>query len=335
MLVALLLLGTAGTAAAHGFVSNINIAGNDYEGYKVDTAPWAETPPELIAWSTSATDQGYTDDYNGPDIICHRDAAPGALSGEVAAGDTVTVKWNQWLSDHKGPVIDYLANCNGDCATVDKTTLEFFKIDAKGLTAGTWASDELLANGASWDITIPADLKAGNYVLRHEIIALHGAPQFYPQCVNLKVTGSGTSTPSGTPGMQLYSKTEKGFNTNIWQEPTEYKLPGPALYRTGDDTESEPAPEPASSDPAPPASTSNETPAPSPVAPPAETPASSSSESITPASAGTESPTACSADYGSSTDTASSTTASANATPTVISVTIDNMELACTIKRYL
>jgi hypothetical protein len=32
-----------------------------------------------------------------------------------------------------GPVITYLASCNGDCTTVDKTTLEFFKIEEEGL----------------------------------------------------------------------------------------------------------------------------------------------------------------------------------------------------------
>ena len=88
-------------------------------------------------------------------------------------------------------LIDYLANCGGDCTTVDKTTLEWFKIDAQGLyddttVPGTWASDTLIANNNSWTVTIPSDIASGNYVLRHEIIALHSAgeadgAQNYPQ----------------------------------------------------------------------------------------------------------------------------------------------------------
>lgn len=43
------------------------------------------------------------------------------------------------------------------------------------------------ANNNTGSLTIPSDLKAGNYVLRHEIIALHSAgqedgAQAYPQC---------------------------------------------------------------------------------------------------------------------------------------------------------
>jgi hypothetical protein len=47
---------------------------------------------------------------------------------------------------------------------------------------------------------IPANLAPGNYLLRHEIIALHlgnlfqGA-QFYVACIQLKVSGNGTGVP--------------------------------------------------------------------------------------------------------------------------------------------
>ena len=99
-----------------------------------------------------------------------------------------------------GPMIDYLANCNGDCTTVDKTKLLFNKIDEAGLIngsppPGTWASDTKIANNNSWISTIPSTIAPGNYVLRHETITLHsaenvGGAQAYPQCINLKITGS-------------------------------------------------------------------------------------------------------------------------------------------------
>ncbi|KAL3481012.1 glycosyl hydrolase family 61-domain-containing protein [Aspergillus californicus] len=234
-----ILLGMVSYVFAHGHVQNIHASGKDYKGFDTNVDPYPA--PELAAWATTAKDQGYTADFSGPDFICHKGAVPGHVSVDVAAGDVVKVTWDQWpYNDHKGPVIDYLAACNGDCADVDKTKLEFFKIDEKGLvdpSTNTWASDELAANGASWDITIPADLKPGGYVLRHEIIALHstGNPQPYMQCVNLKVSGTGTEVPKGTLGTQLYTGSEEGFKVNIWQPATNYKMVGPALYKAADD----------------------------------------------------------------------------------------------------
>ncbi|KAL2784416.1 glycoside hydrolase [Aspergillus keveii] len=203
----------ASFAAGHGFVKNIFINGQDYGGYLVDVYPWTDAP-DLIAWSTTATDTGYVD--TGHDVICHKGGAPGALSGEVVAGGIVTITWNQWLSDHKGPVINYLASCKGDCASVDPNVLEFFKISEMGYVDGGWATDTLIAQGNSWDVEIPADIKQGGYVLRHEIIALHGAFQLYPQCVNLQVIGGGSANPAGTLGVKLYTGDEPGLNTNIW-----------------------------------------------------------------------------------------------------------------------
>lgn len=50
--------------------------------------------------------------------------------------------------------------------------------------------------------TVPKCIASGYYLVRHEIIALHSAysypgAQFYPGCHQLKVSGGGSSTPSG------------------------------------------------------------------------------------------------------------------------------------------
>ncbi|KAJ6120094.1 endoglucanase-4 precursor [Penicillium sp. IBT 18751x] len=240
-----LLLAWAALVAAHGYVSSIVVDGTTYGGYLVDTYYYESNPPELIAWSTNATDDGYVAPtaYDNSDIVCHRGSAPGALSAPVTLGGSVKLTWNTWPNDHHGPVITYLANCQGSCADVDKTTLEFFKIDAGGLITdntvpGTWASDQLIANNYSRTITIPDDIEAGNYVLRHEIIALHGAEdlngaQNYPQCINLNVTGSGTASPSGTLGEDLYKDTDPGILVDIWDTLNNYTIPGPAMYTAG------------------------------------------------------------------------------------------------------
>ncbi|ESZ91699.1 putative endoglucanase [Sclerotinia borealis F-4128] len=232
--------GMFATVAAHGYVSGIVAGGTYYTGWLVSYG--YQTPePDSIGWSDTNLDLGFTSPsaYTTGDIICAKDGANAALSATVAAGDTIDFQWNTWPSSHHGPVITYLANCNGDCSTVDKTTLEFFKIDEGGLiddatVPGVWASDNLITNNNTWTSTIPSDLAAGNYVARHEIIALHSAgsadgAQNYPQCLNLEITGSGTLAPSGTLGEKLYTPTDPGILVNIYQALT-YTIPGPAMY---------------------------------------------------------------------------------------------------------
>lgn len=204
--------------------------------------PYESDPPAVIGWATTATDLGFVDpsEYTNPDIICHKNATPGAISAPVAAGGTVELQWSPWPDSHHGPVITYLANCNGNCSTVDKTKLNFVKIDQGGLindasTPGTWASDKLIAANNSWTVTIPDTIAPGNYVMRHEIIALHSAAntdgaQNYPQCINLEISGSGTAAPSGTAGEKLYTPTDPGILVNIYQSLSTYIIPGPTLW---------------------------------------------------------------------------------------------------------
>jgi cellulase len=118
--------------------------------------------------------------------------------------------------------------------------------------SGTWVTDELIKNNFTSSTTIPRNLKAGNYVIRHEIIALHSAgndngAQFYPQvnriipkiytyiltvqCLNLKVTGSGSvAPPSGVAGTSLYKRTDPGVLFSLYNNPTSYSYPGPAVW---------------------------------------------------------------------------------------------------------
>ncbi|KAJ5314164.1 uncharacterized protein N7443_001048 [Penicillium atrosanguineum] len=239
------ILGSAALVAGHGYVSGAVVDGTYYGGYLVDQYNYETDPPETIGWSEDETDNGYIDgsEYANANIICHKDGKPGAISAPVKAGGSVELQWTDWPSSHHGPVITYLANCNGDCSDVTKTDLKFFKIDAGGLiddadVPGTWATDKLISNNNSRTITIPSTIESGNYVLRHEIIALHSAEntngaQNYPQCLNLKVTGGGSDSPTGTLGTELYKNTDAGILVNIYQSLSTYDIPGPALYTAG------------------------------------------------------------------------------------------------------
>ncbi|KAI1313162.1 carbohydrate-binding module family 1 protein [Xylaria venustula] len=233
---------TAATGvAAHGHVSNIVINGVSYQGYDPTVFPYETDPPTVVGWTASDTDNGFVDPstYSSGDIVCHKSATNAGGHVQIAAGDSISVQWNTWPDSHKGPMLDYLAACNGDCESVDKTTLEFFKIDEAGIldntsAPGTWASDVMIGNNNTWLVQIPATLKAGNYVLRHETIALHSAgsengAQNYPQCFNLEVTGDGTDVPDGVLATELYSSTDPGIEVNIYVTGLDYTIPGPTL----------------------------------------------------------------------------------------------------------
>ncbi|KAH1298047.1 hypothetical protein KXX11_007185 [Aspergillus fumigatus] len=238
-LLAALLLTTRVTA--HGHVTNIVINGVSYRGWNIDSDPYNPDPPVVVAWQTPNTANGFIspDAYGTNDIICHLNATNARGHAVVAAGDKIFIQWTAWPDSHHGPVIDYLARCGSSCETVDKTTLEFFKIDGVGLVDGSnppgvWGDDQLIADNNSWLVEIPPTIAPGYYVLRHELIALHGAgsqngAQNYPQCFNLQITGSGTAQPSGVKGTELYSPTDPGILVNIYNALSTYIVPGPTL----------------------------------------------------------------------------------------------------------
>ncbi|KAL4778652.1 glycosyl hydrolase family 61-domain-containing protein [Aspergillus varians] len=230
------------TVSAHGYVTGVVVNGVYYPGWDMNSYPYMDDPPVVAAWSmpNSNGPVDVSSGYTTTDIICNLNAtnAPGYIT--VAAGDKINLQWTVWPDSHHGPVLDYLASCGDSCETVDKTALEFFKIDGVGLVdnsevPGTWGDDELIENNSTWLVQIPEGIAPGNYVLRHEIIALHGAgteggAQNYPQCFNLEVTGSGSDQPAGTLGTKLYTLDEPGILENIYSSIATYTVPGPTLY---------------------------------------------------------------------------------------------------------
>lgn len=67
---------------------------------------------------------------------------------------------------------------------------------APPLTGTAWGTNDVMTT-LKWTSTIPATLSPGNYLIRHELLALHqsNTPQFYAECGQLAVTGSGTANP--------------------------------------------------------------------------------------------------------------------------------------------
>lgn len=236
----------AATATAHGTTNSVTIDGVETTGFLLDYYYAKQNNgqiPEHIGWYAENLDNGFVEPnaFDTPDIICHKNASPEGSSdtlAKVAAGGVVEFNWGTWPESHVGPVITYVAPYTGDIASVNKETLKWTKIDAAGYENGQWAAVKLIANGNSWPVTVPESLKAGKYVFRHEIIALHGAgsangAQNYPQCVNIEVTGSGTETPEGVVGTALYTADEDGIIFNPYAATINYNIPGPALWTGG------------------------------------------------------------------------------------------------------
>ncbi|KAI0150238.1 lytic polysaccharide monooxygenase [Xylariaceae sp. FL1272] len=228
---------------AHGYVSGVEVNGGAWvDGANPNWYYYTAGAEITPGWRALNQDNGFVapDAFQTTDIACHKSATAGGAYITANAGDTLTLFWNTWPDTHKGPVINYLAECNGECTSETAGDLTFTKISEDGWISGsnpgTWATDTLIANNFTSDVTIPSTLAAGNYVLRHEIIALHSAgsvdgAQAYPQCLNVQVGGSGsTALPAGTAGTALYTENDPGILFNLYTTFTSYTIPGPALW---------------------------------------------------------------------------------------------------------
>ena len=138
---------------------------------------------------------------------CNAAGTPSTLSWLIPAGTQITANWNPWPHSI-GPVTVRMAKCTSTCSTFTPSSSPvWFKIDQAGLESGTlatghWAMADLIARNNSWTSTIPASLPAGEYLLWHDLLAIHtsNAPQWYPECVQLTVTrGGGSGVASKAP----------------------------------------------------------------------------------------------------------------------------------------
>jgi len=207
---------------------------------------------------TSGVGQGIRDpSYDGPItdvtsnyIACNGGPNPTTATSNVinvAAGSTVQATWRHTLTSgsndvvdpsHKGPVIAYLKKVS-DATTDVGYGSGWFKISEAGLTnvaSQDWAVTDLIANGGIQNIPIPSCIASGQYLLRAELIALHGASsaggaQFYMECAQINVTGgSGSKSPATVSFPGAYKSSDPGITINIYQTLSSYTIPGPAVF---------------------------------------------------------------------------------------------------------
>jgi hypothetical protein len=165
-------------------------------------------------------------------------SAPAPLYATVAAGSVVNLNWTTWPDSHVGPILTYMARAPSDITKWNPgTSAVWFKVAQSGLSGGKWAAvDGLKATNGIYSFTIPKSLKAGQYIIRNEIIALHSAyaypgAQFYPSCIQVQVTGSGTALPTSLvsfPG--AYTPSSPGIVFDAYKNLTTYPFPGPSVW---------------------------------------------------------------------------------------------------------
>ncbi|CCO35344.1 hypothetical protein BN14_09461 [Rhizoctonia solani AG-1 IB] len=243
-----LLLAAATTVLGHGFVQEIVASSGTYTGYLPYNDPYTNPAPQRSIRKIPGN--GPIEDVTSMDVQCNGGAVPAPSVIQVAAGSNVALNWTTWPESHVGPVITYMARAPSDITKWSPgTSAVWFKIDESGLVNGKWAATDILTENKSiYTFKIPASLRAGQYIIRHEIIALHSAfsergAQFYPSCIQVEVTGSGTeSGPSqlvAFPG--AYKSTDPGILFDAHRGATTYTIPGPPVW-TGGSSGNAPAP---------------------------------------------------------------------------------------------
>ncbi len=181
-------------AAAHGAVTSYVIGGTTYQGFdgfapantpKTIQYPWPDYNPTMTVTDAKVK-------CNGGKLA--------QLSATVAAGQNVTAVWKQW-THQQGPVMVWMYKCAGDFSSCDTSGKGWLKIDQMGmwgtqLNSNNWGTAIVYKN-LKWSSMVPKNIAPGNYIIRHELIALHQAntPQFYAECAQLVVTGSGKDLP--------------------------------------------------------------------------------------------------------------------------------------------
>lgn len=192
--------------------------------------------------------------HAGGTIVAHYDKNF-SLPGEEGADP------HEFWGHAYGPMIVYMANCGGPCDNFVPNGTVWFKVWEAGLLNGTisddsWAMSAVSEKGAPVVMNIPKNLKAGYYLIRHELIAVHNSPsqiQFYMECAQLQVLGRGTKTPSkdylvSFPGAYQWSGrqhqvfvgrfdadvvADPGISINFYQsrDNTTYPIPGPKVWK--------------------------------------------------------------------------------------------------------
>ncbi|KAI0975212.1 glycoside hydrolase family 61 protein [Xylaria arbuscula] len=231
--------------AAHGGLANYTVGDTWYRGYNPDEPLESqEGQPWMIQRIWASIDPIFF--INDTGLACNNPGTGPPSYIPIAAGDNLTAVYWYWLHP-VGPMTVWLAECGESCQDVDVNKLNFFKIWEAGLLegglqSGLWYQSQFQHWDGTpdlWPATIPATLKPGLYIVRHEILSIHVAdkPQFYPECAHLNISGTGTALPSERymarfPG--AYVEGDPSIFIDIYaddmKDVTNYTIAGPPVW---------------------------------------------------------------------------------------------------------
>jgi hypothetical protein len=241
LLPAATLLSLAAQVSAHGFLAQVTINGKAYNGPKPGQPASASAKSAIRGVSSPDPNKG----ASNPALTCGPDAVKAGLVASAMPGDKLTFSWkgadmSNW-PHNTGPMLTYMASCGDDtCDKFDDSQAKWFKIDQDGRkTTGNkdWIQQDLMNGGVATG-SIPTTLAPGNYLLRHEIIALHlatsmGGAEFYPGCIQLSVGGSQTGKPASSDLVSIpgaYKDSDPGiFDPSVFDTNAPYTFPGPKI----------------------------------------------------------------------------------------------------------
>jgi lytic cellulose monooxygenase (C1-hydroxylating) len=240
----------AGAAFAHSGLKTIVVDGTAYPPFnsRIDNLLG---PVRRIEWSHDVPGPVFdpVTDFSSPALACQPNPRAPLLKATARAGAEVTFKWTQIVRMHQGPILAYL----GYLPTPDTkpTDVKFFKIWEQGFDASKdkWANQIAVENNNQYTVRIPSDIKSGTYILRTELLALHGnmanlnttqlaGPQTYPYCFNIDVVGGGSASPEGVNIPGAYKRTDFGLTFSPYvgtgsgtEQNKKYVPPGPPVYQ--------------------------------------------------------------------------------------------------------
>ncbi|KAG8992684.1 hypothetical protein FRB94_011382 [Tulasnella sp. JGI-2019a] len=237
-------LGLAPTALAHGHLNSIAVDGTTYPGPQIGTPLAGGSSIRMI------NSMNPVKDITSDDMSCGNGAAnvTATQSAAVKPGSTISTNWvngngGNW-PHNVGPLMTYIASCNGKCSDFQSTNAEWLKIDEAGLdnSTGKWIQEDTLYAGKPYTFTFPTGVPAGEYLMRSEIIALHnaqsaGGAEFYPACSQITVAGSSNSAlaPPASDEAKFpggYGASDPGILINVYNPGLVYTFPGPPLAFT-------------------------------------------------------------------------------------------------------
>jgi len=193
------------------------------------------------------TYDGPQTDVSSANMACNGPPNPTQPSAKVipvSAGSNVTAVWRHTLTSgasdvmdvgHKGPVMAYMKKVT-DATRDSGVGAGWFKIMEQGYNGGVWGTDNVINNAGKQVIHIPECIADGDYLLRAEMIALHGArsangAQLYMECAQIHVTGgTGSKQPATVSIPGAYRSSDPGLLINIYPMAGSYVIPGPRPF---------------------------------------------------------------------------------------------------------